>query len=128
VTASSSSPGLAVEQFVVGGAPNPLIAQAFFSSRIALPAVPAGFVHGPAFQSFRATLGGSLWEPYFTWLNDGRAFDDLKRIAGIERTFGITSLGFARLPGIRARAGASYSFDAPYASRPRVYASLTFTP
>jgi hypothetical protein len=85
-------------------------------------------VSGRAFQVFRTTLGGKLWEPYFVWVNDGRAFEDLARIAGIERTFGITSPGFVRLPSLRARAGASYSFDAPYADRARLYASLTFTP
>jgi Tol biopolymer transport system component len=121
--------GVAAEQFVVGGAPNPLIDQAYLAQRISLPAVPAGFVTGPAFQLFRGTLGGAtLWEPYFAWVNDGRGFEGLRRIGGIERTFGITSLGFARLPGLRARAGASYSFDEPYANRARAYASLTFTP
>ena len=98
------------------------------SQRIPLPAVPAGFVSGRSFQLFKATLGGNLWEPYFLWLNDGHALDGLARIAGLERTFGITSLGFARLPSLRARAGASYSFDEPYADRARLYASLTFTP
>lgn len=126
--ALSDDNGIAAEQFVVGGAANPLIDQAFLSQRVPLPAVPAGFVSGPAFQLIRATLGGNLWEPWFVWLNAGSSFDNVKRIGGIERTFGITSLGFARLPGIRARGGASYSFDEPYASRPRVYASLTFTP
>ena len=120
--------GLAAEQYVLGGSPNPLIDQAYLSQRIPLPAVPAGFVSGRAFQVFRATLGGNLWEPYFVWVNDGHAFEDLARIAGIERTFGITSLGFVRLPSLRARAGASYSFDEPYADRARFYASLTFTP
>ena len=130
VTASrfSYDDGLAAEQFVVGGSPNPLIDQVYMSQRIPLPAVPAGFVSGRAFQLFKATLGGNLWEPYFLWVNDGHAFEDVARIAGVERTFGITSLGFVRLPGLRARAGASYSFDEPYADRARLYASLTFTP
>ncbi|HEX6941639.1 MAG TPA: hypothetical protein VF128_01860 [Gemmatimonadaceae bacterium] len=130
VTASRSGydGGLAAEQFVVGGSPNPLIDQLFMSQRIPLPAVPAGFVTGRSFQLLKATLGGNLWEPYFLGVNDGHALDDLARIAGIERTFGITSLGFARLPALRARAGASYSFDEPYADRARLYASLTFTP
>ena len=127
-TPYGSDNGIAAEHFVVGGSPNPLIDQIFMSQRIPLPAVPAGFISGRAFQLFKATLGGNLWEPYFLWVNDGHAFDDLARIAGIERTFGITSLGFARLPSLRARAGASYSFDEPYADRARLYASLTFTP
>ena len=117
-----------VEQFVIGGTANPLIDQAYLSQRIPLPAVPAGFVSGTAFQLLRATLTGNLWEPHVVWINDGHALEDLKRIAGIERTFGITSLGFARLPGLRARAGASYSFDEPFENRARLYASLTFTP
>ena len=120
--------GRALEQFVLGGTGNPLIDPAFMSHRIPLPAVPAGFLTGSTIQLFRATLAGSLWEPYFVWANGGHGLDNLRRIAGIERAFGISSLGFARLPGIRARAGASYSFDEPYANRPRAYFSLTFVP
>jgi Tol biopolymer transport system component len=120
--------GREAEQFVVGGAANPLVDPVFLSQRIALPSVPAGFISGPDVQLFRATLGGNLWEPYFVWVNAGDAFEDLKRIGGVERTFGISSLGFAKLPSIRARAGASYSFDEPYANHARLYLSLTFTP
>jgi hypothetical protein len=114
--------------FVVGGSANPLIDPIYLSHRIALPAVPAGFITGTDVQLLRATLGGKLWEPYFVWVNDGDGLEDLKRIVGIERTFGISSLGFVRLPSIRARAGASFSFDEPFANRPRAYLSLTFTP
>ena len=120
--------GRAAEQFVVGGAPNPLFDPLFLSQRIPLPAVPAGFLGGGAFQVIKGTLGGKEWEPYFLWASDGASFSDFRRIGGIERTFGIASLGFARLPAIRARAGASWSFDAPYADRARLYASLIFTP
>lgn len=127
-TRYSDDNGIASEHFVVGGAANPLIDPVYLSQRIPLPAVPAGFVSGRAFQVFRTTLGGLLWEPYVLWVNDGHALEGLARVAGIERTFGITSLGFARLPGLRARAGASWSFDEPYADRARLYASLTFTP
>ena len=116
------------EQFVLGGAANPLVDPIFLASRIALPAVPAGFISGSDVQVYKASLLGKSWEPYFVWANDGDGFENLKRIGGIERTFGISSLGFARLPGIRARGGASYSFDEPFANRPRVYLSLTFTP
>lgn len=119
--------GRAVEQFVVGGAPNPLVDHVFLSNRIPLPAVPAGFLTGSSFQLIKLVLGGKAWEPYFVWVNDGGA-SDLKRIAGIEQTFGIASLGFVGLPAVHARGGASYSFDAPYAYRTRAYASLIFTP
>jgi hypothetical protein len=104
VTAPSTSGfGRALEQFVVGGASNPLIDPVFLSQRVPLPGVPAGFVTGRALQLFNATLGGSVWEPWFIWVNTGSGFNDLRRIGGIERSFGIASLGFARLPSIRAR-------------------------
>ncbi|HEX6316094.1 MAG TPA: hypothetical protein VFZ73_14590, partial [Gemmatimonadaceae bacterium] len=127
-TPSANNAGIAQEQFVLGGASNPLVDPAYLAHRVSLPAVPAGFLAGDAVQVFRATLTGTPWEPYFVWANEGRGMEGLRRIAGIEQVFGIQSLGFVRLPGIRARAGASYSFDAPFADRPRVYASLTFVP
>ena len=129
VTGSSATePGRSLEQFVVGGASNPLIDPVFLSQRIALPAVPAGFVGGRRIQLFRATLGLPLWEPYFTWVAAGESLTDMKRIAGVELTFAVQSLGFARLPGVRARAGAAWSFDDPYRQHLRAYASLAYTP
>ena len=129
VTAPSlAGSGRALEQFVIGGAANPLVDPAFLSQRIAQPSVPAGFATGRTVQLFRGTLGGAPWEPYFVWVAAGESFDEVKRIAGVERVFAIASLGFARLPGIRARAGASWSLDEPYEHRARAYASLTFTP
>lgn len=127
-SASTNRLGRAMEQFVVGGAPNPLIEPLFLSQRIALPSVPAGFVTGPTVKLLRVALGGMSLEPYFTWVEGVRSFDDPKRIAGLERTFAISSLGFARLPAVRARAGASWSFDEPYRRRARAYASLVYSP
>jgi hypothetical protein len=128
VTVPNGSSGLAMEQFVVGGSANPLIDAAYLSQRIPLPAVPPGLVGGARVRVFRATLGLGGLEPYYTWASGVESLDDFKRIAGVERTFSISSLGFARLPGVRARAGASWSFDAPFEDRPRVYASLSYTP
>ena len=128
ITPSPTGDGLALEQFVVGGSASPLIDPTIVSQRIPLPAVPAGFVNGRTVQVIRVTLGGTTWEPYYTWVAAGDSPDEFKRIGGVERAFAIGSLGFARLPGIRARAGAAYSFDAPYEYRARAYASLTFTP
>jgi hypothetical protein len=120
--------GRSLEQFVVGGSSNPFIDPAFLAQRIALPAVPAGIVSGRLVQVFRATLGVRSWQPYFTWVSAGDSLTDYKRIAGIEQAFSVASLGFARLPSVRARGGVSWSFDEPFKDRPRVYASLTYTP
>jgi hypothetical protein len=128
ISSPDGTAGRAVEQFVVGGSANPLIDPAFLAQRIALPAVPAGLVNGRRVEVIRASAGLSGLEPYFVWAAGGESLSDHKRIAGVERAFGITSLGFARLPGVRARAGAAWSFDAPFEDRPRAYASLTYTP
>ena len=125
---STTGSGRLLEQFVVGGASSPLIDPVFLSNRIALPAVPAGFVGGRRVQLFRATLGLPVWEPYFTWVAAGESLSDLKRITGVEVTFAVQSLGFVRLPGVRARAGAAWSFDEPYRQHLRAYASLAYTP
>lgn len=120
--------GPASEQFVVGGTANPFIDAVFLSQRVAIPSVPAGFAFGPTFELWRTSIGGREWEPYFLWLATRDSLTTVKRVAGIERTFTISSLAFARLPGVRARAGAAYSFDAPYAHRTRAYFSLVYTP
>lgn len=126
--AGPDAPGRASEQFVVGGAANPFLDATFLSQRIAVPAVPAGLVGGRTFQTVRVALGGLAWEPYVQWLAAGDSLTSVKRIAGFERTFAITSLGFARLPGVRARGGVAYSFDEPFQSRTRAYLSLSYTP
>jgi hypothetical protein len=120
--------GRTVEQFLLGGPANPLLDGLYHSQRIAVPAVPAGFAHGPRVQVLRAGIGGRPWEPYFLWLAAGDSLTNHKRVAGLERSFAIASLGFARLPGVRARAGAAYSFDEPFQDRTRVYFSLTYVP
>ena len=125
---TSTGSGRAVEQFVVGGSSNPFIDPAFLAQRVPLPAVPAGLVSGRLVQMFRGVLGDRGWEPYFTWVAAGDSLTAYKRIAGIERTFAIEPLAFVRLPGVRARGGASWSFDEPFKNRPRVYASLAYTP
>ena len=127
-SASTGQSGLEMEQVVVGGAPNPLIDPLFLSQRIALAAVPAGFVTGPGVEMFRASLAGMAFEPFFTTVRSRGSLNEVKRIAGVERSFAISSLGFARLPAVRARAGASWSFDEPYRRRARVYASLVYSP
>ncbi len=120
--------GRAAEQFLVGGAANPWIDPSWLPQRITLPAVPPGFLRGANVHVFRASLGGMSWEPFATWVAAGDSLGALKRLAGIERTFAVSSLGFARLPSVRARVGAAWSFDEPYRRRARAWASLAYSP
>lgn len=120
--------GRASEEFLVGGPIPPYFDHAFMSQRVPLPSVPSGFVYGHQFEMFRAAIGGGTWEPYFVWVAAGEDLDDVKRIAGMEHILSIKSMGFVKLPAVRVRIGAGYSFDTPYQYRTRAYASVTYTP
>jgi hypothetical protein len=120
--------GREFEQFLVGGSVNPFIHSLYFTQRVALPAVPAGFIHGRRFELLRASAGGSSWEPYFLWIAGGESLDRYRRIAGLERLFEISALGFVRLPAIRLRGGAAWSFDEPVRHRPRAWLSVHYSP
>jgi hypothetical protein len=120
--------GLAFEEFLVGGPVTPWFDPAFLSQRVALPSVPSGFVYGHQFEMYRASIGGPGWEPYFIWVAAGDSLSDVKRIAGVEQEFAMRSLGWVRLPAMRVRVGAGYSFDTPYQYRTRAYASVVYSP
>ena len=126
--AGPGQPGRALEEFLVGGPTPPWFDAAFLSNRIALPSVPSGFLFGHQFELYRASIGGRGWEPYFIWVAAGDALRDPKRIAGLEQSVAIESIGWVRLPAVRARVGAGYSFDAPFAYRTRAYVSVSYSP
>jgi hypothetical protein len=126
--AEAGETGRASEQFVVGGNANPFINPLYFTQRVALPAVPAGFVQGRRFEKIRASLGGFAWEPYLLWIAGGESLERYRRIAGLERSFEITALGFVRLPAVRLRGGAAWSFDEPFRDRPRAWLSVNYSP
>lgn len=120
--------GRAFEQFLVGGPTPPYFDPAFMSQRISLPSVPSGFVYGPRFEMYRASVRGFTWEPYFVWVAAGDSLNSVKRIAGLENEFVFRSMGWVRMPAVRIRVGAGYSFDAPYQYRTRAYASVIYSP
>jgi Tol biopolymer transport system component len=120
--------GKEFEYFLVGGVSPPYFDRAFLSHRVTLPAVPTGFVSGRRLEMLRLSIGGLGLEPYMLWVAAGASATDWKRIAGLEREVAFPSLGFARLPAIRIRFGAGYSFDPPYQYRTRAYGSVFYSP
>jgi hypothetical protein len=120
--------GRAWEQFLVGGSAVPYFDRAYISQRIPLPGVPAGYGNGRRVGLYRASIGGLSWEPYMNWIAAGDELENWKRIVGLERSLVVPALGFARLPEIRARVGASFTLDAPYRQKGRAYVSLTYSP
>lgn len=125
--------GRAFESFVVGGSALPYMDGAHLAHRVPLPMVPTGFVAGRRFGLYRVglsagTLPGLSLEPYMLWVAAGDSLTAWKRIAGAEQTIAVPSLGFARLPAVRVRVGAGYSFDEPFQYRIRGYAGITYRP
>ncbi len=121
--------GRAFEQFVVGGAEVPYYDRAFVSQQLPLPGVPIGFLGGKRIGLFRLSVPGVWWfEPFGTWVAAGDALERWKRVVGLQRSFASEALGFARLPQVRASAGVSYSLDAPYRHKARVWLTAAYRP
>ncbi len=128
-TGGDSRGGRAFEQFVVGGADVPYFDRAFVSQQLPVPGVPIGFLGGRRMGLYRLSIPG-MWpvEPFATWLAAGDALEHWKRVVGVERSFASEALGFARLPQVRASAGASYSLDAPYRHKARLWVTAAYRP
>lgn len=116
------------EQFLVGGTTSPWFDPTWMAQRIPLPAVPGGFVSGRQYAMFRVSTGWQGLEPYFTWVAAGDSLSDFKRLAGIEQSLAFSSMGWVRLPAVRLRFGAAYSFDEPLGYHIRGYAAMTYSP
>jgi hypothetical protein len=121
--------GRAFEQFVVGGADVPYFDRAFVSQQLPLPGVPIGFLGGKRVGLYRLSVPGAWsFEPFATWVAAGDALERWKRVFGLQRSFASEALGFARLPQVRASAGASYSLDAPYRHKARLWVTAAYRP
>ena len=121
-------PGRAFEQFQIGGSEVPYFDDVFLSQRRPMPALPTGFVSGSRVGMYRVGLLGFLAEPYVTWVAAGDSLNTWKRVIGIEETFSSPTLGFARLPEVRIRAGAAYSLDLPVRRRANAFMAVSYRP
>jgi hypothetical protein len=120
--------GRAFEQFVVGGSELPYVDPVYVSQFIPLPGVPLGFARGRHLGAVRLSVGGSAFEPFISWTAAGDRLEHWQRVLGIERAMTIGSYGFARLPEVRLRGGASYSVDEPFRRKLRGWVSVIFRP
>lgn len=126
--AGAGQDGRRFEHFTVGGTAPPYFDRAMLAQRIAMPAVPSGFVRGRRVGTYRFAIGRGGFEPYLLYLAAGDSLTEWKRVVGVEQELAFPSLGFARLPGVRARLGAGYSLDEPFRRRARAYVGVTYRP
>ena len=111
----------AFEQFVLGGEPPPLTDGAIFSQRIAIPALPFAARGGDRFAMVRGAITGGGFEPYYLLANVGDLSGRWNRVIGVEQEVATDAIPLARLPAVRAIAGAGYSLDAPARREWRLY-------
>ena len=116
---SSDAPSF--EQFLLGGEPPPLMDAAIMSQRVAIPALPFASRGGDRFVVARGSLTGGGFEPYYLLANVGDLSGRWNRVIGVEQDVETDAIPLARLPAVRAVAGAGYSLDAPARKTWRLY-------
>ena len=109
------------EQFVLGGEPPPLTDDAILSQRVAIPALPFASRGADRFVMARGSITGGGFEPYYLLANVGDLSGRWNRVIGIEQNVVSDAIPLARLPAVRAVAGAGYSLDAPARKEWRLY-------
>lgn len=126
--ADAGTPGRAFEQFAVGGGDPPFLDGAYLGQRVAIPAVPVGLASGRRLGLVKLSTRIAGAQPYAIWVAAGDSLTRFQRVLGVEREWDVPTIGFARLPGVRARFGAGYSMDAPYRQKVRPYLGITYRP
>lgn len=125
----TDAPPGSVEAFSVGGVDPLLLDAAVVSQRIAMPALPAGRLHGDAVRTARAELLGLLPLRPFLWTGsvDG---DELGwyRVAGLELEGDAEGMPLLRLPSVRFRLGLARTLTEPDEGAWRGWAMIGYRP
>ncbi|HZS59589.1 MAG TPA: hypothetical protein VFA43_09990 [Gemmatimonadaceae bacterium] len=115
----------AYEQFVLGGVQAPLTDSALLTQRIVDPALPFGITGGRYLLHYRFATAGIVPVSFYF---EGTQLDRWHRVYGAELRYVVPPLGFVRVPGVDATAGAGYSIDDPYKYKLRGYLVVRYTP
>ena len=117
----------ALERFVIGGFPSPLIDPLYDGRRVDAPAYPVGAADGNAFASFRVMLPVPPLELFYSGASPD-LFHRSFRSYGLElreRVPGLPALG---TPDVDVLAGFARAVDEPVAREWRYYLSLAIRP
>ena len=126
--AGSDGGGGLFERFAIGGWPSPLVDGLVLSQRIAMPALPSGFAIGSHAKLFRASTALGPLRPFY-WIATTRENNTgWKRVVGVDADYLVPALPAFAVPTISVRAGAAYSWDAPFRHRVGVFAGVSYRP
>ncbi|HEU4455602.1 MAG TPA: hypothetical protein VFR81_21235 [Longimicrobium sp.] len=116
------------ERFTAGGIAQPLFDRAILSQRLPMPAARFGVVEGSELLQYRASTGIGGLTAYYWGATADPDRESWYRVAGVETTQTVESIGIIGLPAFRFTAGVGYPLDAPDRHELNVYTSITFRP
>jgi hypothetical protein len=126
--AGSDGGGGLYERFAIGGWPSPLVDAPVLSQRIPMPALPTGFAIGTHAKVLRASTALGPLRPFYWVATTHENFTGWKRVAGVDADYSVAALPAFAVPAIGLKAGAAYSWDAPFQHRLGVYVGVTYRP
>jgi hypothetical protein len=116
------------ENFAIGGLAPPLVDSTLLAQRVSMPVLPIAAAVGRSVATFRASVPGPIWRPYY-WI--GSAGDDLDRwtqVIGIEGTWHTDGVWMVRVPGVSLLGGFGYSPAGADRHHAQAYLSVVYRP
>jgi hypothetical protein len=119
---------LPFEQFAAGGVEPPLFDASLLSQRFATPDFPVGIASGRTLGSYRLSVTGGVFRPYFLGVSAGDAIGRWHRAIGVDVDLPVASIPFVALPTVHLTGGVGYSLDEPFRHKTRGYLSVVYRP
>jgi Tol biopolymer transport system component len=126
--AGSDEGGGPYERFAIGGWPSPLVDAPVLSQRIPMPALPTGFAIGTHATVLRASTALGPLRPFYWVATTRENLTGWNRVAGVDADYSFAAFPAFAVPAIGLKAGAAYSWDAPFRHRAGVYIGVTYKP
>ena len=126
--AGSDEGGGPYERFAIGGWPSPLVDAPVLSQRIPMPALPTGFAIGTHATVLRASAALGHLRPFYWVATTRENLTGWKRVAGVDADYSFAAFPAFAVPAIGLKAGAAYSWDAPFRHRAGIYVGVTYKP
>lgn len=119
------------ERFTIGGTATPIGDSSAMSQRFPMPVYPTAVATGNVLMAWRVSLPSPAWTAFFEGASAGDSvFGRLRwhRATGLELNVDVPPIPVVATPRVRARFGAAYVLDAPFARRVRGYLSMQLEP
>ena len=93
-----------------------------------MPALPTGFAIGTHATVLRASTALGPLRPFYWTATTRENLTEWKRVAGLDADYSVPASPAFAMPAIGFKAGAAYSWDAPFSHRVGFYVGVTYKP